>query len=198
MSFLNSVLKTFVGDKSQKDVKKMQPLVNEIRSFEAKLEGLSHDELRAKTAQFKAKIKEDRKSLDDQIEALKEEVTASTDIDKNEDIYAEIDKLKEEAYKVSEDTLNEILPEAFAVVKETAKRFANNTTLKVSASEYDRELSGDNDYVSLEGDNAVWKNSWDAAGKEVTWDMIHYDVQLIGGIALHQGKIAEMQTKVKP
>ncbi|TMM53339.1 preprotein translocase subunit SecA [Maribacter algarum] len=194
MSFINSVIKAFVGDKSQKDVKQLQPMVDKIRSFESQLEGLSHDELRAKTAEFKAKIKEDRKALDDQIEALKEEVNASTDIDKNEDIYTEIDKLKEEAYKISEDTLNEILPEAFAVVKETAKRFANNTTLSVTASEYDRELSGSNDYVTLDGDNAVWKNSWDAAGKEVTWDMIHYDVQLIGGIALHQGKIAEMQT----
>ncbi len=194
MSFLNSVLKAFVGDKSQKDVKQLQPIVDEIRSFEAALEGLSHDELRAKTGEFKAKIKEDRKSLDDQIEALKEEVNASTDIDKNEDIYAEIDRLKEEAYQISENTLNEILPQAFAVVKETAKRFANNTTLEVTASEYDRELSGRNDYVTLDGDSAIWKNSWDAAGKEVTWDMIHYDVQLIGGIALHQGKIAEMQT----
>ncbi|MFS4494659.1 preprotein translocase subunit SecA [Maribacter sp. 2308TA10-17] len=194
MSFLNSVLKAFVGDKSQKDVKQLQPMVDQIRSFEAALEGLSHDELRAKTAAFKAKIKEDRKSLDDQIEALKEEVNSSKDIDKNEDIYAEIDKLKEEAYKISENTLNEILPEAFAVVKETAKRFANNTTLTVTASEYDRELSGSKDYVTLDGDNAIWKNSWDAAGKEVTWDMVHYDVQLIGGIALHQGKIAEMQT----
>lgn len=194
MSFLNSVLKAFVGDKSQKDVKQLQPMVDKIRSFEAQLEGISHDELRAKTAAFKATIKENRKSLDDQIEALKEEVNASTDIDKNEDIYADIDKLNEEAYKISENTLNEILPEAFAVVKETAKRFANNSTLSVTASEYDRELSGSKDYVTLDGDHAVWKNSWDAAGKEVTWDMIHYDVQLIGGVALHQGKIAEMQT----
>src|SRR5690606_28479219 len=88
----------------------------------------------------------------------------------------------------------EILPEAFAVVKETAKRFASNTTLQVTASAFDRELSATKDYVTIEGDHAVWKNSWDAAGKEVTWDMVHYDVQLIGGIALHRGKIAEMQT----
>ena len=194
MSFLNSVLKAFVGDKSQKDVKQLRPLVEKIKAFEAPLEALSHDELRAKTVSFKAKIAEDRKAIDEQIATLTEEVLASTDIDKNEDIYAEIDKLKEEGYKISEDTLNEILPEAFAVVKETAKRFANNTTLTVTASEYDRELSGDKDYVTLDGDSAVWKNSWDAAGKEVTWDMVHYDVQLIGGICLHQGKIAEMQT----
>ncbi|MGY8915278.1 MAG: preprotein translocase subunit SecA, partial [Flavobacteriales bacterium] len=156
--------------------------------------GLSHDELRYKTITFKNKIKEDCKGLNDQIEVLLKEVKASADIDKNEDIYADIDKLKDEVYKISENTLNEILPEAFAVVKETAKRFTNNTTIKVKASEFDRELSGTKDYVSLEGDHAIWKNSWDAAGKQVTWDMVHYDVQLIGGIALHQGKIAEMHT----
>ena len=194
MSFINSILKVFVGDKSKSDVKQLQPVVDQIRSFEAALEGLSHDDLRAKTATFKAKIKEDRKEIDDQIATLTEEVKASKDIDKNEDIYAAIDKLKEEGYTLSEATLNEILPEAFAVVKETAKRFTHNTTLTVTASEFDRELSGDNDYVTLEGDNAVWSNSWDAAGKAITWDMIHYDVQLIGGICLHQGNIAEMHT----
>src|SRR5690606_23721359 len=115
-------------------------------------------------------------------------------IDRNEDIYAEIDKLQDEAYKGMEKSLNEILPEAFAVVKETAKRFVYNKTLTVTASEFDRKISGIRDYVSLDADKAIWNNSWDAAGKEVTWDMIHYDVQLIGGIALHQGKIAEMQT----
>jgi len=194
MSFINSILKAFVGDKSKKDVKELQPIVKEVKSFEAALELLSNDELRAKTLNFKAQIKENCKSVNDKIQALNEEAKASTDIDKNEDIYAEIDKLKEEEYKISEDTLNTILPEAFAVVKETAKRFANNETITVTASEYDRELSGDKDYVSLEDDLAIWKNSWDAAGKQVTWDMIHYDVQLIGGMALHKGKIAEMQT----
>ncbi|GAB5475141.1 MAG: preprotein translocase subunit SecA [Maribacter sp.] len=194
MSFINSVLKAFVGDKSQKDVKALQPLVKEIKSFETSLENLSHDELRNKTAEFKARIKKDRSDLDTQIAELEEEVKVSTDIDKNEDIYSEIDRLKEEAYSISEKTLNDLLPEAFAVVKETAKRFVHNTTIEVTASEYDRELSGDKNYVTLDGDKAIWSNSWDAAGKEVTWDMIHYDVQLIGGIALHQGKIAEMQT----
>ncbi len=194
MSILNSVLKVFVGDKSEKDVKSMQPLVKKIKSFEEAIESLSHDELRQKTLDFKAKIAESCKDLNDKIAELKEEVEASSDIDRNEEIYTEIDKLNEEAYKISEDVLNDILPEAFAVVKETAKRFANNETLTVTASEFDRSLSGSADYVTLDGDNAVWKNSWDAAGKEVTWDMVHYDVQLIGGIALHQGKIAEMQT----
>ncbi|MFD2585748.1 preprotein translocase subunit SecA [Croceitalea marina] len=194
MSILNSVLKVFVGDKSEKDVKSMQPLVKKIKSFEQELEAISHDELRQKTISFKAKIQENCKDIHDKIAELKKEVEASTDIDRNEEIYTEIDKLNEEAYKISQETLNEILPEAFAVVKETAKRFANNETLTVTANEFDRSLSGSADYVSLEDDKAVWKNSWDAAGKEVTWDMVHYDVQLIGGIALHQGKIAEMQT----
>ncbi|MDE3741930.1 preprotein translocase subunit SecA [Maribacter polysaccharolyticus] len=194
MSLLNSVLKAFVGDKSKKDVKELQPILKQIKSFESALEGLSLDELRAKTAEFKARIKADRQELDDKIAELTEQVHASSDIDKNEDIYAEIDKLQEEAYKISENTLNDILPEAFAVVKETAKRFVANETMEVTASEFDRKISGSKDYVSLDGDKAIWKNSWDAAGKAVTWDMVHYDVQLIGGIALHQGKIAEMQT----
>ncbi|NQZ44863.1 MAG: preprotein translocase subunit SecA [Flavobacteriaceae bacterium] len=194
MSIINSVLKVFVGDKSEKDVKALQPLVKKIKGFESALASLSHDDLRQKTVGFKAKIEADRKTFDDKITRLKEEVAVSTDIDRNEEIYSEIDKLEEEAYRISENALNDILPEAFAVVKETAKRFANNETLEVKATEFDRSLSGTADYVVLEGDQAVWKNSWDAAGKEVTWDMVHYDVQLIGGIALHQGKIAEMQT----
>ena len=194
MSIINSVLKVFVGDKSEKDVKALQPLVKKIKSFETAIAGLSHDQLRQKTVDFKSKINENCAAIDKQIEELQQEVETSTDIDRNEEIYTEIDKLNEEAYKISEDTLNEILPEAFAVVKETAKRFAQNETIRVNATEFDRALSGSAEYVTLEGDNAVWKNSWDAAGKEVTWDMVHYDVQLIGGIALHQGKIAEMQT----
>ncbi|MGJ8734231.1 MAG: preprotein translocase subunit SecA [Cellulophaga sp.] len=194
MSFINSVLKAFVGDKAKKDVKQLQPLVDKIKAFEQSLEAISLDELRAKTVEFKEKLKADTKDLNEQIEALKLEVEASTDIDKNEDLYTEIDRLKEEVYKTLENSLTDLLPEAFAVVKETAKRFTNNTTLTVTATEYDRQLSGIKDYVSLEGDKAVWLNSWDAAGKQVTWDMIHYDVQLIGGIALHQGKIAEMHT----
>ncbi len=194
MSFLNSVLKVFVGDKAKQDVKVLQPILNKIHSFEKELELLTIDEIRQKTISFRAQIKEDCKAINDKINVLQEEVKASKDIDKNEDIYAEIDKLKQEAYEISEKTLKSILPEAFAVVKETAKRFANNETLEVTATEFDRELSGIKDYVTLEGDKAIWKNSWDAAGKEVTWDMIHYDVQLIGGIALHEGKIAEMHT----
>ncbi|MFS4418303.1 preprotein translocase subunit SecA [Maribacter sp. 2307ULW6-5] len=194
MNFINSLLKAFVGDKSKKDVKELQPLVQKIKSHESEFEQLGHDALRQKTQEFKDAIETARKEFTDKIKTLEEEVQASTDIDRNEDLYAEIDKLKEESYKVSEKTLNELLPQAFAVVKETAKRFKDNETLTVTATEFDRKLSGTKDYVTLDGDRAVWRNSWDAAGKEVTWDMVHYDVQLIGGIALHQGKIAEMQT----
>jgi preprotein translocase subunit SecA len=109
-------------------------------------------------------------------------------------MYQEIDRIKDDIYKTTEDVLNDILPEAFAVVKETAKRFVNNSTLTVTANAFDRDISGSKAYVTLDGDKAIWSNSWDAAGKAITWDMIHYDVQLIGGVALHQGKIAEMQT----
>ncbi|NNE01915.1 MAG: preprotein translocase subunit SecA [Eudoraea sp.] len=194
MSLLNSVIKAFVGDKSKKDVKELQPLVDQINSHGAVLESLSNDELRQKTADFKEIISEDCAAITAKINDLVKEVHASTDIDKNEDIYAEIDKLEEEAYTITQKTLNTLLPEAFGVIKETTRRFTNNETLTVTASEYDRTLSGSKEYVSLDGDKAIWKNSWDAAGKEVTWDMVHYDVQLIGGITLHQGKIAEMQT----
>ncbi len=194
MSLLNSVLKVFVGDKSKQDVKSMMPIVEQIKSFEKSLEELSHDELRAKTAGFKAKIAEARQPYNEKIEVLVKEAEATEDIDTREDIYQEIDSINDDIYKITEDILNEILPEAFAVVKETAKRFVDNTSIKVTATTFDRELSGSKDYVTLEDDKSIWSNSWDAAGKPITWDMVHYDVQLIGGIAMHQGKIAEMQT----
>ena len=194
MSFINSVIKVFVGDKSQKDVKALQGNVAKIKAIESTLANLSHDDLRAKTAEFKDKIKQARADKDAKILALVQEVEIIEDIDKREDIYASIDALEKEAYDISEKTLDEILPEAFAVIKETAKRFKDNTTLSVTATSKDRELSATKSYITLEGDQAIWANSWNAAGKEITWDMIHYDVQLIGGMVLHSGKIAEMQT----
>ena len=194
MSFINSILKAFVGDKSQKDVKALQPYLVKIKASEASLSGISNDELRAKTNFFKEKIKQARSEKDVKIEALKTDVEATDDIDKKEDIYALIDLLEKEAYDISEKTLMEILPDAFAVVKETAKRFKENTSLIVTATPKDRELSSIKEYISLDGENAVWSNSWNAAGKQITWDMIHYDVQLIGGMVLHEGKVAEMQT----
>ncbi|MDH3795392.1 MAG: preprotein translocase subunit SecA, partial [Flavobacteriaceae bacterium] len=178
MSIINSVIKAFVGDKAKKDVKALQPMVAKIRSFDAALEALSHDELRQKTFDFKARIEKDREPIMQQIQALQSEVDTSEDVDRKEAIYGEIDALNEEAYNITENTLNELLPEAFGVIKETAKRFVNNTQIKVQASAFDRQLSGSKEYVTLEGDDAIWSNSWDAAGKEVTWDMVHYDVQL--------------------
>ncbi|NRS90800.1 preprotein translocase subunit SecA [Flavobacterium sp. 7E] len=194
MSFINSIIKAFVGDKSEKDVKALQPYLTKIKTFESSLIALSHDELRARTFFFKDQLKEARANIDEKIATLKKEVESIEDIDKREDIYVSIDALEKEAYEISEQTLLEILPEAFAVVKETARRFKDNSEIKVTASAKDREFSGTKAYVSLEGDQAVWQNKWNAAGKEITWDMIHYDVQLIGGMVLHQGKIAEMQT----
>jgi preprotein translocase subunit SecA len=194
MSFLNSVLKMFVGDKSKKDIKGIQPIVDKIKEYEQQLGQLSLDELRAKTTQFKSRITEACKEVNEKITALQKEAESISDIERKEDIYQEIDTLRDEEYTISEGVLAEILPEAFAVVKETAKRFTHNTELTVTATPYDRELSGIYEYVTLDDDKAIWQNSWDAAGKQVTWDMIHYDVQLIGGITMHQGKIAEMQT----
>jgi preprotein translocase subunit SecA len=195
MGFLDSVLKVFVGDKAKQDVKAIMPIVEQVKSHEKAMEALSIDELRNKTVAFKAKIEDSLKDINAEKESLKSEADASTDIDRNEDIYAQIDALDEKAYQITEGILNDILPEAFAVVKETAKRFCHNEEIEVTATPFDRELSAEKDYVTLSGEEkAIWKNSWDAAGKQVTWDMIHYDVQLIGGVAMHQGKIAEMQT----
>ncbi|HBR55633.1 MAG TPA: preprotein translocase subunit SecA, partial [Flavobacteriaceae bacterium] len=194
MGFLDNVLKVFVGDKSKQDIGEIQPYVDKIKEHEAAIAKLSIDELRAKSDYFRSKIKEDQSEIQTQIDDLQKQADAEEDIDKKEDIYNQMDALKDERYEVEKKTLDEILPEAFAVIKETAKRFKDNTTLSVTATPFDRELSGEKDYVTLEGDTAIWKNSWDAAGKEVTWDMVHYDVQLIGGVALHQGKVAEMQT----
>lgn len=194
MSIINSLIKLFVGDKAKNDLKSIQPLVEKIKAYAADLEHISNDELRGKTIAFKEKIKEARATFDTQIADLQAQANATEDIDKKEDLYTEIDKLSAEAYQASEKVLNDILPEAFATMKETARRFATNETISVTATPRDRELSATHDYVTIEGDKAIWKNHWDAAGKDVTWDMVHYDVQLIGGIALHQGKIAEMQT----
>jgi len=194
MSFINNIIKAFVGDKSEKDVKALQPYLAKIKTFESTLAVLSNDELRARTSFFKEKIKQDRTQKDAKIADLKQEAENTEDIDKREDLYLSIDALEKEAYEISEKTLMEILPEAFAVVKETAKRFKENTQIQVTATALDRELSAAKTYITLDGNTSIWSNSWNAAGKQITWDMIHYDVQLIGGMVLHEGKIAEMQT----
>jgi len=194
MSILNKILKTFIGDKTKKDLSTITPLVREINIYREKFESLSNDALRQKTLYFKKQLEEGKKGFIQEIEKLQKEVENNSDIDIKEEIYQKIDTLSNDADKASEDILNKLLPEAFAVVKETARRFKENNSIEVTASSYDRELSQNKDYVKLKGNKSIWQNSWDAAGKPIIWDMIHYDVQLIGGIAMHQGKISEMQT----
>ena len=194
MSILNSILKTFVGDKTKKDLNKITPLVAKINDFQKSFETLSHDELREKTLHFKSLLTEGNNIFNETINQLQEAVGKTDDLDEKEALYKQIDQENEAAQSNAETILTSILPEAFAVVKETARRFVENQQLEVTASPYDRELSQTKAYIELKRDKALWANSWDAAGKPIVWDMIHYDVQLIGGIAMHQGKIAEMQT----
>jgi preprotein translocase subunit SecA len=193
MSIINSVLKVFVGDKKKKDLKLLQPVVSNTASFYEEMSNLTNDQLREKTTYFKQKIKDATNELTSKITALQEEAH-NANVDRKEEIYAEIDQLEDEAYETSEKVLKEIMPEAFALIKETAKRFTENEFITVTATPFDRELSATRDNITLDNENAIWANKWDAQGKEVTWDMIHYDVQLIGGSVLHQGKIAEMMT----
>ncbi|MFD1292459.1 preprotein translocase subunit SecA [Lutibacter holmesii] len=193
MSIINSILKVFVGDKYKKDLKLLQPIVEQTNAFEKEMTALSNDELRLKTVEFKQKIKDATSTFTSQINLLKEEALEAN-VDRKEEIYAEIDTLENKTYEASEVVLKEIMPEAFAVVKETAKRFTLNTEIVVTATPFDRELSATKSNITLDNEKAIWANTWDAQGKEVTWDMIHYDVQLIGGSVLHQGKIAEMMT----
>lgn len=194
MSIINSILKAFVGDKSQKDVKAIRPIVDKINQYYSSFEGLTNDELREKTISFKERIKQSRSDQDAKIASYREELEKTTDIDKRETIYASIDTLEKEAYTLSEKALMEILPEAFAVVKETARRFTDNNELVVTATEQDKLFAETKGHVRIEGDKAIWSNTWEVAGKMLSWNMVHYDVQMIGGSVIHQGKIAEMQT----
>jgi len=194
---LTKALKKVFGDKAQRDLKEVMPLVEQTNAAFAKLSGLSNDELRERTNALKARIKERTKINDDQVEALRKEIDEDPqmDIHEREKRYQEIDKLQEGSLKQIEEVLLEILPEAFAVVKETARRFKENKELRVRATELDRELGTKRpDAIRIDGEHAVWSSTWMAAGNPITWDMMHYDVQLIGGVALHKGKIAEMST----
>ena len=193
MSIINSVLKVFVGDKKKKDLKLLQPIVTNTHAFEKEISDLTNNQLREKTNYFKLKIAEATHEFTSKITALEEEAK-DANIDRKEDIYGEIDTLVDDSYEASEKILSEIMPEAFAVIKETAKRFKENSSITVTATAFDRELSSTRENITLENEIAIWANKWDAQGKEVTWDMVHYDVQLIGGSVLHQGKIAEMMT----
>ena len=191
---IGKILKFFVGDKSKKDLKLINPIIDKIHSFHQEVSNYSNDELRAETINFKTKIHDATLNLHYEIDKIKSEIENQTDIIKKESLFSKIDKLNEEIYEISESCLQEILPKAFAVVKETASRFVNNKNISVKASDFDLKIAQTKDYVEIKKDLAVWKNNWDAAGKNIVWDMIHYDVQLIGGVAMHQGKIAEMQT----
>ena len=194
MSFINSILNVFVGSKSKKDLKELEGTIKEILNFEKDFSLLNHDELRNKTIHFKNVINEVRNPFIQEIDLLKDKIQSSENIDEKDSFYNEIDKVLELSRTETEKTLNNILPQAFAVIKETAKRFKENSKIKVKTKEFDIRLSSEKSYVKIEGNFATWSNNWNAAGKQVTWDMIHYDVQLIGGIVLHKGKIAEMQT----
>ncbi len=193
--FGKTVAKLF-GTKSDKDIKEVIPYVSKVNEEYAKLANLTDDQLRQKTIEIKGIINERLKSIDEKIGALHKRVADETELNivQKEAIFAEIDELEKQRNKDLEVVLMEVLPVGFAVVKETARRWKENGQLVVTATEMDRELSGRKPNVQLDGDKAIWANRWIAAGNEITWDMLHYDVQLIGGIVLHQGKIAEMAT----
>ena len=194
MSFLNSILKSFLGDKNANDLKEVRKVVAKIKAVEPQIQQLSDEGLREKTAEFKEKIKASSANVTSQIEKIKEEIANTSNIDEKEALFNKIETLKKEAYDLEEKVLTQILPEAFSLVKETARRWAQNGEIRVKATDRDRELAATKDFVSIEGDEAVWHNHWDAAGTQVEWDMVHYDVQFIGGVVLHSGKIAEMAT----
>lgn len=186
----------FGGNKSEKDVKAIRPLVEKINSFFEQYQSISNDELRGKTIIFKDHIKEYLKEIDDQIDTQKVEAEKldSADINGRDAIYRHIDDMRKDRDEKLEEVLLEILPEAFAVVKETARRFKDNAELESTATELDKTFALSKKYITIKGDKAIYKNKWMAGGTEITWNMMHYDVQLIGGIVLHQGKIAEMAT----
>jgi preprotein translocase subunit SecA len=190
-------LKKLFGDKRDRDIKEILPIVDDINREFSKLSALSNDELRNKTNEFRIEIKEYLKSIDSDIIQLKTLAQETDDISKKQEYFGEVDKLLKRRNQMIEEVLAKILPRAFAVVKEAARRLTNNESLEVTATDFDREIAGrlgSASPVIIEGDKAFWKNSWQAAGNTVKWEMVHYDVQLIGGIVLHKGKIAEMAT----
>jgi len=189
-------IKKLFGTKYDRDVAEYTPIVDQINNEFELLQDLSHDELRNKTHDFRNRIAEYLSNIDQQIEEARQEATDEEDIYQKEQLFGEIDELIKERDKHLEEVLKEILPEAFAVVKETARRFSQNESLTVTVTDHDRELAGNpkKKHITISGDQATWSNSWIAAGGDITWNMIHYDVQLIGGMVLHDGKVAEMQT----
>ncbi|MBR3945653.1 MAG: preprotein translocase subunit SecA, partial [Bacteroidales bacterium] len=188
-----SFLSKMFGTKSERDLKALTPILNEVLALEDEFLALSNDELRARTQELKKGIHEHISGEEKQIAELREKAQG-LDIWEREEVFNEIDKIEEKIDKKIEEHLMTILPQAFAILKETARRFKDNTEVVVTATDFDRDLAASNDFVTIDHDKAIWKNSWVAGGNTVTWDMVHYNVQLIGGIVLHQGKIAEMAT----
>jgi preprotein translocase subunit SecA len=191
---LGFLTKLFGGHKSERDIKAIEPVVKQINEAFEKLQSLSVDQLREKTQEFRQRISVHLSKIDGTINERRAAAENAHDVADKDAIYQEIDKLKKERDTQLEEVLKELLPEAFAVVKETARRLSQNATITATATALDRQLAVTKDYVTIEGDNVTWKNSWTAAGNVVTWNMVHYDVQLIGGTVLHQGKISEMAT----
>ena len=193
-NFIEKLFGSLFGNKNDRERKALQPLVDEINDEYEKLKSLSHDELRNKTLEFKTRIKDHLVEIDREIAAQIEQANAQEDLHEKDRIFKHVDQMKKDRDKAIEDVLKDILPEAFAVVKETAYRFTNNTEMTVVATDLDRKLAVTNKSIIISGDKATYKNEWLAAGIPVKWNMVHYDVQLIGGMVLHQGKIAEMAT----
>lgn len=193
MAFVDVIKKIF-GTKSEKDMKVLQPILNQILETYPQIDALSNDALRAKTEELKRFMRDKEAPFEKRISEIKLELDTDISIDKKEKLATESDKLVKEEDEEIEKALNEILPQAFSIMKSTARRFAQNPTIEVTADDFDRNLSTNHDFVHIDGDKAVYQNHWKAGGTEITWDMVHYDVQLVGGIVLHQGKIAEMAT----
>ncbi|MDX1701810.1 MAG: hypothetical protein R3250_14385, partial [Melioribacteraceae bacterium] len=187
-------IKKIFGTKYDRDVKKYTPIVEEINENFEIYKNLTNDELRNKTLEFRERIAEHLKGIDQDIADINKQVLDEKDIFHKEELFKEIDELKKERDKHLEDILQELLPEAFAVVKETCRRFVENESIEVLATDHDRDLAAKKEYITISGESAIWSNSWKAAGGDIQWNMVHYDVQLIGGMVLHDGKIAEMAT----
>jgi preprotein translocase subunit SecA len=194
MSIINSVLGIFLGNKYERDLKEINPYVEKIHQESAKVISLTNDELRDKTASIKSRILASIEDLENEIKELRASAEKEEDVDRKEEYYNSIDKIEKQIDVKLEEVLDTLVPEAFAIVKETARRFKENSVLEVTARQYDRDLAATRESIVIKGDRALWSNKWLAGGNEITWDMVHYDVQLIGGVALHKGKIAEMGT----
>lgn len=194
MSIINSVLGLFLGNKYERDLKEINPYIDKIHLEFDKLANLSNDKLRELTDELRKEIHGSIEEFETAIKTLRDKAEAEDDVNGKEQIYNEIDKIEKQINVKLEEVLDSVVPRAFAVVKETAKRFKQNSVLEVTARQYDRDLAAVRESIVIKGDKALWSNKWIAGGNEITWDMIHYDVQLIGGVALHKGKIAEMGT----